>query len=132
MLYMVYVNTWSTRQQAGHPGQWDRVVGKDPKESAVKSLGELIQYQSEGGVGDIDQPVGQEGYGGHAYHLQDHDWKGQGEPQAVLRLMADKAGLRTRGATGVFNIRGTIEKLDISHRVVITWNSLPDNMRGWE
>lgn len=50
-------------------------------------------------------------------------------------MVADGEGLRTRRCTGVFNIRGSNNRLDIrrnsfSHRVVITWNSLPDSLKG--
>ena len=50
-------------------------------------------------------------------------------------MVADGEGLRTRRCTGVFNIRGSNNRLDIrrnsfSHRVVNTWNSLPDSLKG--
>ena len=50
-------------------------------------------------------------------------------------MVADGEGLRTRRCTGVFNISGSNNRLDIrrnsfSHRVVITWNSLPDSLKG--
>ncbi len=50
-------------------------------------------------------------------------------------MVAHGEGLRTRRCTGVCNIRGSNNRLDIrrnsfSHRVVITWNSLPDSLKG--
>ena len=50
-------------------------------------------------------------------------------------MVADGEGLRTRRGTGVINIRGSNNRLDIrrnsfSHRVVNTWNSLPDSLKG--
>ena len=45
-------------------------------------------------------------------------------------MVADGEGLRTRRGTGVFNIRGSNDRLDISQRVVNTWNSLPDSLKG--
>jgi hypothetical protein len=54
-------------------------------------------------------------------------------------MVADGEGLRSRRGrgvftirrgTGVFNIRGSNDRLDISQRVVNTWNSLPDSLKG--
>ena len=50
-------------------------------------------------------------------------------------MVADGEGLRTRRCTGVINIRGSNNRLDIrrnsfSHRVVNTWNSLSDSLKG--
>jgi hypothetical protein len=54
------------------------------------------------------------------------------DPGLFFDMVADDEGLRTRRGTGVFNIRGSNNRLDIrrnsfSQRVVDTWNSLPDS-----
>ena len=52
------------------------------------------------------------------------------DPGLFFAMVADGEGLRTRRGTGVFNIRGSNDRLDISQRVVNTWNSLPDSLKG--
>ena len=52
------------------------------------------------------------------------------DPGLFFDMVADGEGLRTRRGTGVFNIRGSNDRLDISQRVVNTWNSLPDSLKG--
>ena len=59
------------------------------------------------------------------------------DPGLFFDLVADGAGPRTRRATGVLTLRSTSDRLDqdtrrysFSQRVVNTWNSLPDNLRG--
>jgi ribonuclease P/MRP protein subunit RPP40 len=57
------------------------------------------------------------------------------DPGHFFDLVADGLGPRTRGVTGVYNIRGVNDRLEIrknsfSQRVVTTWNSLPDSLRG--
>ena len=57
------------------------------------------------------------------------------DPGLFFDMVADGEGLRTRRGTGVINIRGSNNRLDIrrnsfSHRVVNTWNSLPDSLKG--
>ena len=52
-----------------------------------------------------------------------------------FNLVVDGPGSITRGVTGVFNIQGVPDRLEIrknsfSQRVVTTWNSLPDSLRG--
>ena len=56
------------------------------------------------------------------------------DPVLFFDMVADGEGLRTR-TTGVFNIRGNNDRLDIrrnsfSQRVVNTWKSLPDILKG--
>ena len=55
------------------------------------------------------------------------------DPGHFFDLVADGSGSRV---TGVYNIRGVNDRLVIrknsfSQRVVTTWNSLPDSLRGW-
>ncbi len=47
-------------------------------------------------------------------------------------MVADGEGLRTRRCTGVWgsNNRLDIRRNPFSHRVVNTWNSLPDSLKG--
>ena len=57
------------------------------------------------------------------------------DPGLFFDMVADGEGLRTRRGTGVFNIRGSNDRLDIrrnsfSQRVINTWNSLPDSRKG--
>ena len=57
------------------------------------------------------------------------------DPGQFFDMVADGPGPRTRGVTGVYNIRGVNARLDIrrysfGQRVVSTWNSLPDRLKG--
>ena len=57
------------------------------------------------------------------------------DPRLFFDLVADGVGPRTRGVRGVYNIRAVNDRLEVrrnffSQRVVNTWNSLPDSLRG--
>ena len=57
------------------------------------------------------------------------------DPGLFFELAREGGGPRTRRAEGVNNIRVVQARLDIrrysySHRVVNTWNSLPDSTKG--
>ena len=57
------------------------------------------------------------------------------DPGLFFDLAAEGPGPRTRRAAGVHSIRGVRSRLDIrrysfSQRVVNTWNSLPDSLKG--
>ena len=57
------------------------------------------------------------------------------DPGLFFDLVADGQGPRTRGVTGVYNIRAVNDRLEIrrnffSQRVVNTWNSLPASLKG--
>ena len=57
------------------------------------------------------------------------------DPREFFKLFAERQGPRTRRAAGVHNMRAVRARLDIrrysfSQRVVNTWNSLPDSLKG--
>ena len=57
------------------------------------------------------------------------------DPGQFFDLVADGQSPRTIGVTEVYNIRAVNDRLDIrrnsfSQRVVNTWNSLPDSLKG--